>query len=275
MLFVPASRPERFGKAIAAGPDAICIDLEDAVPPREKANARMALMDWLASRGNPPCAVGVRINGLNTLDGFRDVVAMADADVRPDFIMVPKAYAANALDDLREALGLAGSGGGSVPLWAVVESVAGLRAAAELAGACGRSGGVLFGGADFSAEIGTGMGWEALFHARSTLAVQCRMPPTGLLDVPFLDVSDAEGLRTEAERVRGLGFTGKACIHPSQVAVVNAVFAPSEAEIAWAKRVIAAGQQATGGAILLDGKLLDTPVYLRAERILSQAGHEV
>jgi len=275
LLFVPANRPERFAKAIAAGPDAICIDLEDAVPPHEKANARPALMDWLVKRGRQPCAVGVRINGLNTLDGFRDVVAMADDGVRPDFIMVPKAYAASALDDLREALGLARSAGASVPLWAVVESVAGLRAAAELAKACGQTGGVLFGGADFSAEIGTAMGWEALFHARSTLAVQCRMPPTGLLDVPFLDINDADGLRVEAERVRALGFTGKACIHPSQVAMVNAVFAPSEAEIGWAKRVIAAGQQAAGGAILLDGKLLDTPVYLRAERILSQSEHEV
>jgi citrate lyase beta subunit len=272
LLFVPGSRPERFEKAIAAGPDAICIDLEDAVPPQDKASARAGVMAWLAGRAASACAVGVRINALSTLDGFRDVVALADAGVRPDYVMVPKAEHPSALEAMIAALDLRGAEAPPVAVWALVESVAGLCAASDLAAVCGGDGGILFGGVDFSAAIGTGLGWEALFHARSTLATACRVASGTLLDVPYLDVGNETGLREECERVKALGFNGKACIHPSQVATVNAVFAPSAAEIAWAHRVVDAGRNIKGGAMLLDGKLLDAPVYLRAQRILDQAG---
>jgi citrate lyase beta subunit len=231
-------------------------------------------MAWLASREAGDCAVGLRINGLSTLDGFRDVVALADAGARPDCLMVPKAESAATLVAMGEALGLRAPAGKGVALWALVESVAGLAQAGELAAACGAGGGILFGGADYSAAIGTGLGWEALFHARATLANVCRTTSGTLLDVPFLDVGDADGLRAECERVKALGFNGKACIHPSQVAVVNAVFAPTPAELDWARRVVAAGRDIHGGAMLLDGKLLDAPVYLRAQRLLNQAGEE-
>ena len=127
----------------------------------------------------------------------------------------------------------------------------------------------MFGGADYAAELGVAMEWEPLFHARANLVEAASLiPDVNLLDVPWLDVGDQAGLRAECERVKALGFKGKACIHPAQVAIVNEVFSPSASQIAWARRVVEAGEAAGGNAILLDGKLLDTPVYLRAFQLL-------
>ena len=276
LLFVPGSRPDRFEKALAAGADSICIDLEDAVPPQDKAAARAGVIGWLEANAEayPACAIGVRMNGLDTLDGLKDIIAFSETTARPDFLMVPKAGSGADLANLTQLLDLRGLSHKKVALWAVIESVMGLKNASDIAGTCGSSGGVLFGGADFSLAIGTGMDWEALFHARTTLATEARVANGSLMDVPYLNVKDEEGLRAECVRVKALGFDGKACIHPSQVAIVNEVFSPSEAELDWAKRVIDAGKSQDGRAILLDGKLLDIPVYLRAERVLSKAGIE-
>ena len=274
LLFVPGSRPDRFEKALAAGADCICIDLEDAVPPQDKAAARASVIGWLETASDHPCAVGVRLNGLDTLDGFKDVIAFSETKARPDFLMLPKAELASDLRKLAHLLDLITSNQKRVRLWAIVETVAGLLNAADIAGTCGSRGGILFGGADYSLAIGTGMDWEALFHARSTLATRARVTNGTLMDVPYLNVKDEAGLRAECVRVKALGFDGKACIHPSQVAIVNEVFSPSEAELEWAKRVSEAFKSQDGRAVLLDGKMLDIPVYLRAERILSKAGIE-
>ena len=270
LLFVPGIRPERFAKAIASGADAVCIDLEDAVPPHEKAAARAAVLEFIAALPeNRLCDIGVRINPLGTQDGQNDIDAFYASATVSDFIMVPKAISAEALKALPVSLDAP-----DVPIWAVIETIDGLMNAISLAKACAPAGGILFGGADFSAEIGTTMHWEPLFYARSLLATQARIAPLTLLDVPYLDVNNREGLRLECERVQALGFNGKACIHPNQVAVVNAVFTPSQDIIEWAKRVGAAQEQSQSGAVLLDGKLLDAPVYLRAQRIRQQAGIE-
>ncbi len=276
LLFVPGSRPDRFEKALAAGADSICIDLEDAVPPQDKATARAGVIAWLEanSESYPDCAIGVRMNGLDTLDGLRDIIAFSETSARPGFLMVPKAGSYSALVNLTQLLEMNRPNRRHVALWVVIESVLGLKNASSIAGVCGMRGGVLFGGADYSLAIGTGMDWEALFHARSTLATEVRVTNGTLMDVPYLNVKDEEGLRAECVRVKALGFDGKACIHPSQVAIVNEVFSPSEAELDWARRVAEAGRSQDGRAVLLDGKMLDIPVYLRAERILSKAGIE-
>jgi (S)-citramalyl-CoA lyase len=276
LLFVPGIRPERFAKAIAAGADAVCIDLEDAVPPHEKAAAREAVLDFIAKMpADRPCAVGVRINPLDTADGLKDLLGFKDAGVTPDYLMLPKAEATRDLSIIDTILADGTGKVRAVPVWAVVETILGLRNSSDIAGRCGILGGVLFGGADFSASIGTSMDWEPLFYARSKLVVASKVTSGGLLDVPFLDTKDEAGLRAECERVKALGFLGKACIHPSQVAIVNEVFSPSIAEIDWARKVVEAGNKQMGAAILLDGKLLDAPVYLRAERILTQAEIEI
>jgi citrate lyase beta subunit len=271
LLFVPGIRPERFAKAIASGADAVCIDLEDAVPPHEKAAAREAVLDFIAAMPEDrPCAIGVRINPIGTEEGQNDIDGLAASAWAPDFLMVPKAVSAADLAALRQAVGEP-----NVPIWAVIESVEGLLSTVSIAKACSPTGGILFGGADYSAEIGTTLDWEPLFYARAKLASEARIALLTLLDVPYLDVTNSDGLRAECQRIAALGYNGKACIHPNQVAIVNEVFSPSATSIDWAKRVGLAQEQSQGGAVLLDGKLLDAPVYLRAQRILQQAGIEI
>jgi citrate lyase subunit beta/citryl-CoA lyase/(S)-citramalyl-CoA lyase len=272
LLFVPANRPERFAKALGAGADAVCIDLEDAVPPDAKASARAEVMAWLDARplsdskDGPHTGprVGIRINGLSTLDGLRDVIAYAEARGRPDFMMVPKVAGPAELDQLVALLERR-----CVSLWPIIESAVGLRRAWDIAEAPAVHG-ILFGGADYSADVGCTMEWEALAHARGTLAAAAG--GVQLLDVPHLDIRDPADLEASTRRSKALGFTGRACIHPDQVAIVNAAFTPIEAEIARARRVVEALEAAGGAAALLDGKLIERPVIRAAQRVLERAG---
>jgi citrate lyase subunit beta/citryl-CoA lyase/(S)-citramalyl-CoA lyase len=258
LLFVPGARPERFGKALSAGADAVCIDLEDAVPPEGKERARAAVLDCL--RGG--AEVGVRINALDTLWARADIEALSE--LSPHFVMVPKV--ANA-EELRVALVALGQPN----IVAVVESGDGLRSAWEIAAVPG-VGAILFGAADYSADIGAELAWEPMLYARGALAAACGRARKPLLDVPYLDVDDDAGLIETTRRARAMGFTGRACIHPKQIAGVHAAFSPSAAEVARARRVLEAFDAARGGAALLDGKLVELPVVLQARRVLAAAG---
>ncbi len=261
LLFVPGSRPERFAKALAAGADAVCIDLEDAVPPDGKDPARAAVLAFLQTAER---SVGVRVNGVASPHFEADCRALAGAGPLA-FVMIPKADRPEHLAHVRKLLGEL-----APPLWPVVETAEGLRNAWDIAGADGVQG-VLFGGADFAAEIGTDLSWEALLYARGRLVAAAARAGVELLDVPGLDVRDAEGLEASTRRAKAIGFTGRACIHPDQVATVNAVFAPSAGELAHARRVLDAFDAAKGAAALLDGKLIELPVVRAARRILERA----
>lgn len=266
LLFVPGARPDRFAKALAAGADAVCIDLEDAVPPAAKPEARAATLAFLAvarPAGGP--ALGVRFNRAASLDGVKDIVAYAESGAAADFVMAPKCESA------AEIAIVAGAIARTVRFWPIIESAAGVEAAQAIAAAPGVAG-VLFGGADFSVDIGASMEAHALAYARGRLVVACRGAGAALLDVPHLDVRDHEGLSRSTMMVKAMGFTGRACIHPDQVAAVNAVFTPGEAEISEARRVIAALEDAQGAAALLDGKLIERPVILAARQVLERAG---
>jgi citrate lyase subunit beta/citryl-CoA lyase/(S)-citramalyl-CoA lyase len=255
LLFVPGSRPDRFDKAAGAGADAVCIDLEDAVPPDGKDAARAAAIAALNG------GFGVRVNAVGTADGETDLKALSDA--RPVFVMIPKAASAAEVAAVRAAT--------DAPLWPIVESAEGLHAAWDIAAAPGVAG-VLFGGADYAADLGCTMEWEPLFHARGVLAAACARAGVELLDVPHLDINDEADLTTSTRRIKAMGFTGRACIHPSQIAPVHAVFTPTEAEIARARRVLDAFQAADGGAALLDGKLIEKPLIRAARRTLEHVG---
>jgi (S)-citramalyl-CoA lyase len=257
LLFVPGSRPERVLKALGSGADAICIDLEDAVPPMQKNEARAVAFAVLGGMPPGPVRVGVRINDPATAWGEADLAAMPQGR-RPDFIMTPKA------DDASVA-GLLGRIGG-LPLWPLVETAQGLRDAWAI---CARPGveGVLFGAFDYVASLGCEMSWEALLHARSQLAAARALCDIQLLDSPEGDVADDDGLKASSARARALGFTGRACIHPRQVPVVNEVYTPDAAQVAHARRILEAFERDPGAA-LLDGKLVEAPVALRARRLL-------
>lgn len=262
LLFVPGARPDRFDKAAASGADAVCIDLEDAVAPHLKSEARKETLSYLGG-GAETVAIGFRINPMSTIDGLRDIIAFAESDARPAFIMIPKAAGDAELIQLVEILGER-----CPPLFPLIESAEGLLNAAAIARAVGETGGVMFGGADYSASIGSDMGWDALYHARSTIVSAASISGAAPIDVPYLDVKNEKGLRAETTRARAMGFAGRACIHPAQVAPINEIFTPSADDISKAEKITAAYEQAAGGVALLDGKLIENPVLRAAQRIL-------
>jgi len=263
LLFVPGSRPDRFGKAVAAGADGVIIDLEDAVLPDDKAGARADTLAWLGAwRGHH---LGLRINSPRTAAGCADLAALAasGATARADFLVVPKAETPVDLEIVAEALGR------RVPLIALIESGRALSNAYAIAAKA--AGGLMFGGVDFSASLGADVSdWDAMLTARGTIAAACAAAGAPAYDVPFLDTSDTDGLAASTRKAKAMGFAGRTCIHPGQVAPVNAVFTPSEAEIAEARAIIAAMDAAGSGAALFKGRMIDRPVILAAERLLAR-----
>ncbi len=262
LLFVPGARADRFAKAAASGADAVCIDLEDAVAPHLKADAREAAIQYLADP-DAGAAIGLRVNALDTELWRPDLDALVAAGVTPAFVMVPKASGTDDIETVRAALGEQ-----CPPLWPLVETPEGLLEAPAIARAVGETGGVMFGGADYSASIGSDMGWDALAFARGAIVNAAAIAGCATMDVPYLDVKDEDGLDAETTRVKSMGFTGRACIHPAQVSAVNRIFTPSADEVSKAEKIAAAYNAADGGVALLDGRLIEKPVLRAAQRIL-------
>jgi citrate lyase beta subunit len=255
LLFVPGARPDRFAGALASGADAVCIDLEDAVPAELKVPARA---DALAALGDPRLAL--RINGLGTAAGRDDLAALAAAPVRPPLLLLPKVEDAAALAPA-QALG--------IPLVPLVETPRGIRLAHEIAAAPGVVA-MMFGGGDLSAELGVELAWEPLAHARGAFVLACAEAGVPAIDVPCLALDDAAGLADESARARSLGFAAKAAIHPKQIGTIHAVFRPRPEEIAEAEAAAAAFDAAGGAAVRHAGKMLEAPVMRRYRRILEQ-----
>ena len=272
LLFVPGNRPERFAKALGAGADLVCVDLEDAVPPSERPAARLALLSFLQALP-PGHRCGVRISRLTQADGLRDLLALHDGGVQlpdaarsviPAFVMLAKTE--SAVEVQIAAAHLPG-----VPLMALLENARGLQSASTIASAHPQLQALMFGGADLAADLGCSFTWEPLLHARCTLVAAAAAAGLAAFDVPWLDVADPSGARGEASRAAALGFTAKALIHPAQVDPVHLGLAPAEHALASARRIVAACTS-DDAAVLLDGRLVDRPVVLAAQRLLRRAG---
>lgn len=257
-LFVPADRPERYAKALAAGADAVIVDLEDAVGPDAKDLARARLEEWLA--GDAAAGVVVRVNGVETPWFEADLRACRSPHVAA--VMLPKAE--RGADCARAAEG-------GRPVLALVESAAGIDAVREIARAPGVER-LVFGTIDFQADLGiTGEG-EELLAFRSQIVLASRLADLAApVDGVSTAIDDALQLEADARRARRLGFGAKLCIHPRQAGVVNRSFTPGADEIAWAHRVLDAFAAAGGAAVAVDGKMIDRPVVLRAQALLRQA----
>jgi citrate lyase subunit beta/citryl-CoA lyase len=255
-LFVPASRPERFGKAAASGAHRIILDLEDAVAPAEKDVAREAVIDWFRSGGRGV----IRINGADTHWFDADLAAVAACSGAE--VMVPKAEP-KAISRVAHYLV-------DRQIIALVETVAGLVQIAETAATKGVTR-LAFGNVDFSTDARIPASNPALDHARFQIAMAARyagLPPP--IDGVTLALDDEAAIGADIETARNFGFGAKLCIHPRQVGIVNAGFMPSESEIVWAKRVLAASEQSGDGAFQLDGKMIDRPVLDRARFLLDR-----
>jgi len=267
-LFVPADRPERHARALATGAGGVIVDLEDAVAPERKVAAREQLR---ASVGALPAVerarLLVRINSHGTPwhDDDRALVGELAAKSLIAGVMLPKAERAADLHRLAADIGPKGV---LVPL---IESAAGLEAAAELA-AAPQVLRLAFGNLDFQADLGLACDASEAELVPVRLALVLASRRAGLaapIDGVTPDWRDAERLAADTARARRGGFGAKLCIHPDQVAPVHAALGPSSDELAWARRVLDATQAAGGGVVSLDGRMVDAPVVRLAERLLA------
>jgi len=269
-LFVPGTGPELFPKALRAKPDIVCIDLEDAVAPKDKNSARKATLDLFRQLpdGANACELLVRVNSLRSRDGLADLLAILDSDSPPPGLMLPKVKTPDEIAQLDELLNLENS---ALRLQVIIETNPSLAACHEIAQASPRIDSLLFGAVDMAAELRVAPIWNALLYARSRLVHAAAGAGIDLIDVPFLDLNDMDGLAQEAERSAELGFTGKGAIHPKQLPVIERCFSPNEAQIDYARRVVQAFAEAGTGLVLIDGKLIEKPVLRSMHRILAVA----
>ena len=268
-IFSPGLRPELFPKALASGADMVCVELEDGIAPKDKETARRnALALFAAPQADDGVERIVRINGLRDAFGLADLQAILAADRPPPALMLPKVRTPDEivwLDDLLSERGHA------IRLHVIIETNAGLEAVQEIAGASPRIEALFFGGVDMAAELRCRNAWDPLLYARSRVVHAAAGAGLDVVDVPFLDLEDLDGMVREAELARDLGFSGKGAVHPKQIAALNAVFTPDEAAVARARRIIAAFEEADTGLIVIDGKLIEKPVLRDMHRILAIA----
>ncbi|WP_211367123.1 HpcH/HpaI aldolase/citrate lyase family protein [Pseudonocardia kunmingensis] len=281
LLFVPADRPDRIPKAAAAGADGIAVDLEDAVAVSRKDEARAGLAPALAALPAGGPVVAVRVNAVDTGLAEADVAALEPVLARVDLVVVPMCSGPSAVRAVAALLDRAEARAGLEPgrtgLLPLVETAAGVAEARAIAAADPRVRTLTFGPADLSNELGvtpTADGDE-LFVARSTVVLGAAAAGrVGPIDGPYLDLDDAEGLARSAARARRLGFAGKQVIHPRQIPVVAAAFAPTEEQLRWARRVDEAFREAEAAGVsslrLDDGTFIDYPIAHRARALLAQ-----
>jgi citrate lyase subunit beta/citryl-CoA lyase len=260
-LFVPGDRPERFGKALESGADAVVVDLEDAVAPPAKQAAREAVAALLAQAQQSERIV-VRINDEATPWFEADLAVLREGGARA--VMLPKAERVASLDRLRSAC----PGIAVLPL---IESARGVLAAEALAATQGVAR-LVFGTVDYALDMDLhgplaatiGLDFAAARIALASRAAGLLAPVAGVT----VAIDDEARLRADMERARAHGFGAKLCIHPRQVAAVHALLAPSADELAWAHRVLAAAEAASAGVVQVDGRMVDKPVIERARRLV-------
>ena len=268
-LFVPGTGPEMFPKALAAKPDIVCVDLEDAVAPPDKAAARTATLKLFDNAGDPgPCELLVRINALSTADGFADILAILTSRHPPPGLMLPKVKSPDEIRLLDELLTAEQS---ALRFQVIIETNEGLEACMEIAQASPRIDSLLFGAVDMSAELRVEPTWDALLYARSRLVHAAAAAGIDLIDVPFLDLEDMAGLEIAARQAAELGMTGKGAIHPKQLPVIERCFTPSAEQLARARRIVEAFESASSGLVVVDGKLIEKPVLRSMYRVLAVA----
>lgn len=259
LLFVPGDRPDRFGKAVASGADAVILDLEDSVSPANKAKARTAVRSWLSSN-----RAFVRVNPAGTEDGEADLRTLASV-TGVSALVLPKAEGPEDVDRAIERIRP------SINVVALIESAAGLLAATAIAGHPAVAL-LAFGNLDFAADCGLTVEPPLeleLLPARAQLTYISRASGLpGPVDGVTANISDDQSAAEDSLRAVRLGFSGKLCVHPRQVPVVARAFAPSAQQVNWAERILASVSE---GIALVDGAMVDRPVILRAKDILARA----
>lgn len=276
-MFVPGNNPGMMADAHVYGPDSIMLDLEDSVSMAEKDTARLLVYNALKSVDYGDTEMVVRINPLNTPYGKKDIEAVVKAGVH--VVRMPKTETAEeVLEVEREIERVEKEIGalGRTKIMAAIESALGVVNAYAIATASPRMMGIALGAEDYCANLKTqrSKGGDELRLARETIVVAARAAGIDALDTVYSNLNDMETFRAEVEFIKTLGFDGKSIINPRQIEVVNEVFTPTEKDIEKAKAIVAAIKEAEkkgSGVIALNGKMIDRPVVIRAERTITLA----
>jgi len=271
LLAVPANNARFVAKAAQSAADAVFLDLEDAVVPELKEGAREAAIAAIDATDWGERSVAVRVNGLETPWGRRDIEELAARCRRLDRVILPKCESAA---DVAATDALLGSSRARLDL--LIESARGVANAETIAGASPRIASLIFGSGDYSLDMGLlGVAGDFSF-AMARIANAARANGLAPIDGPYFDIADPAGMRSACERAISLGYQGKRCIHPTQVEAANAAFSPTEAQLAWAREVrdamAAAGEQGRGAVKTRDGKMIDLVHIKIARRLLERAG---
>ncbi|MGW6413066.1 HpcH/HpaI aldolase/citrate lyase family protein [Streptomyces vinaceus] len=264
-IITPGLRTDRFEAARTSGASVAVVDIEDSVALPDKQTARTASEAFFALP-EPPCTLGIRMNSLTTLDGIKDLVALAAYTARPGLIVVPKVESARDVELVAAALD---ADGYTPDIWALIESPRAFDHLPEIMRAP-RLGGVIFGSADYAASVRCGLDWDALRYARSALINAATAANIPVIDAPTWQLDDPDTLRRDAERAKELGFHGKGCVHPRHVRVIDDVFTPTAQEIAEARAIVAAADASGGSVTAVDGHMRGTPFFNRARALVAE-----
>ena len=268
-IFTPGLKPEMFPKALASGADMVCIELEDGIAPKDKEEARIkALKLFEVAQADDGVERILRINSMRERFGIEDVLAILATDTPPPSLMMPKVQSPDEIIMLDQLLTERGH---KTRLHVIIETNAGLEAAYEIANCSSRIEAMFFGGVDMAAELRCENNWQQLIYARSRVVHAAASAGLDVIDVPYLNLQDLDGMCDEAKKAKDLGFAGKGSVHPKQIAALNDIFTPSKDNITRARRVIKTFEDADTGLVVIDGKLIEKPVMREMYRIVAIA----
>ena len=278
LIFVPGNRPNMLERARTFNADVIMVDLEDSVPAGEKANARKLAAEWVSELQRQGKRVMVRVNSLDTGLTREELAAVIGPHLYG--VSIGKAASARDLQEVDRIItpleAAAGLAPGQVKLIPWIENARAVMAAYPMATASPRIVAIAFGAEDYTNDMGvqrTDLGEEVNFP-RAIVAVAARAANVASVDTPFVGFRDPEGLRREARQARQLGYTGKFAIHPGQIDIINETFSPLPEDVAYARQVVDAWNQAAAagrGSVDLNGRMIDVPVVKRAHSLLALA----
>ena len=263
-IFTPGLKPEMFPKAIVSGADMVCIELEDGIAIKDKDEARRNTIKALETlEVKSGVELVVRVNCQRTKFGLLDLEAFVSSKTKVKAIMLPKVKTPDEItfiDDLLTDCNL------DTDLHVIMETNEALESIYEIAHASKRIVALYFGGGDMAAELRVPNEYKNLIYARSKLVHAGASVGVDVIDVPYLDLEDMDGMKKEAELVRDLGFTGKGSIHPKQINMLNEIFTPSKEEIIKAKKIVDQFNKSDTGLVVIDGKLIEKPVLREMQR---------
>ena len=276
LVFVPGNRANMLERAMGFGADVVMVDLEDSVPLREKVSARELAVEWVPRLRAAGRRVMVRVNSLDTGLTAEELATIVSPDLAG--ISIGKGNTQWDLQQVDRLLGPLESGAGmeagSLRVVPWIETAMAIVHVYEMARASQRIAGIAFGGEDYTNDMGvirSDFG-EECYYARSAVAVAAKAAGVAALDGPFVGFRDPEGLRTDAGNARQMGYTGKFAIHPAQIDIINETFSPHPEDIAYARQVVAAWNEAEAagrGSLSIDGRMVDVPVVKRAQNLLT------